>query len=275
MRDGAVNGDLRRLSGLCALCVLAAAALGSAVPALLAPVLGAQAAQLLGTAAGLLAPFWALSRLSPAGTPPRKDGGCAPLWSLALLFFGAAGCGVLLSAALFGLLSRFGLAQAEAPLPQGTASVLLYAANAALVSPILEEWAFRGVLLRILRPYGARFAIAASGALFALIHLQPARWPLAFLSGLALAFCAEQTGRLRLPVALHILYNAAGLLLLRRAADLPLLLAAVAAVIALPAARAARPCFPKPDGAAACRAFFLTPAMLLSWACILYLGVTA
>jgi len=277
MRHGAVTADreaLRRLSGACALCLIGAIALGNLLSGLLARALDAEAAQLLGAAAGLLVPFWLLARRFPAERPVSRAAR-APLWALLLLFLGAVGGGSLLSLGLRRALSLLGFGGRAITMPAGRASLLFSAVNTVLAAPILEEWAFRGVCFGALRRFGDRFALIASSALFALLHVAPERWPLAFFSGLALAFCAQQTGNLRLSLALHIGYNACGLALLLGGRALPLLAHAAAVLPALPALSAARPFFPDYEGPQPYRTFFLTPALLLVGVCILFLGVTA
>ena len=79
--------------------------------------------------------------------------------------------------------------------------------NKSLVIPALEEAAFRGLLLRRLRPYGERFALVASALCFGLFHGNLNQFFYAFLLGLVLAELALSTGCLWQAVLLHALVN--------------------------------------------------------------------
>ena len=58
----------------------------------------------------------------------------------------------------------------------------------AFIGPIAEELLFRGLLLRILKPYGKRFAILASAILFGLLHGNVIQIPFAAAVGLVLGY---------------------------------------------------------------------------------------
>lgn len=75
------------------------------------------------------------------------------------------------------------------------------------ISPVAEEYLFRGVLLNRLRPYGDSFAIAASAVLFALMHSSLPQLFLALGVGLVLGWLAVRTGSLRTGILLHLLIN--------------------------------------------------------------------
>jgi hypothetical protein len=88
------------------------------------------------------------------------------------------------------------------------------AAIAALLAPLCEEAAFRGhlltVLLARLRPGGA---IALTATLFALLHLDPVRFPAVLLLGLVFGWLAWRAGSLWPAVAAHGVNNTIGALL--------------------------------------------------------------
>lgn len=92
-------------------------------------------------------------------------------------------------------------------------SVWLNVALSCLLAPLAEEWLFRGVLLSRLRPYGDRFAMAASSLLFAMMHGNLSQLLYAFGVGMILARVVLKTGCLWQSIALHALVNlvAAGL----------------------------------------------------------------
>jgi len=131
--------------------------------------------------------------------------------------------------------------------------------------PLLEEWAFRGVLFSRLRFFGDRFALVAAATLFAAAHRAPQRFPLAFFTGLSLGFAALQTGSLRLGAALHIAYNT--LVLLWEAGALPVDLAAAPLLLGgMWALWKSRDAFPAKSAPARDYAvFFTAPAMWALW----------
>lgn len=78
-----------------------------------------------------------------------------------------------------------------------------------LFAPFVEETVFRGAVLRSLLPrmknrWGA---IAISAALFALIHMNPAQMPHAFLAGLLLGWMYSRTKSILPGVAYHWINN--------------------------------------------------------------------
>jgi len=88
-----------------------------------------------------------------------------------------------------------------------------------LLYPVVEEWVFRGVLQGELlrrpglrqRHLGVTRANLLTSLLFAATHLvhQPPLWALAVLvPSLVLGHFRERYAGLRLPIALHILFNA-------------------------------------------------------------------
>ena len=78
----------------------------------------------------------------------------------------------------------------------------------AILPALIEEWAFRGVVLRALLPYGRTFVVFFSSALFGLMHLDPAQSVFAFTFALVLAFVYASTGSLWMCVFLHAVNNA-------------------------------------------------------------------
>lgn len=76
-----------------------------------------------------------------------------------------------------------------------------------LLAPIIEEWFFRGVVLRRLLPHGERFAIVVSALVFGLFHGNFFQMFFAFTLGLVLAFVAIRTGTLLYSICIHILIN--------------------------------------------------------------------
>jgi len=85
---------------------------------------------------------------------------------------------------------------------------------ACIVAPLAEELMFRRLLLDRLRPYGDRFAIAASALCFGLFHGNLNQFFYAAALGLVFAYVALRTGCLWQTILLHAMVNAisAGLL---------------------------------------------------------------
>lgn len=75
-----------------------------------------------------------------------------------------------------------------------------------IAAPIVEEIAFRGVILACLRPWGWA-AVVAQASLFAVMHTGPAAVAYAFGAGLILGWCADHTQSLWPGLALHVMNN--------------------------------------------------------------------
>ena len=79
-----------------------------------------------------------------------------------------------------------------------------------ILSPIIEEIVFRGVLLDKLRGYGDGSAIWFSALTFALFHGNLSQFFYAFALGLIFGYIAIKTNTIRYTVILHILVNMFG-----------------------------------------------------------------
>lgn len=82
----------------------------------------------------------------------------------------------------------------------------------ALLPPVVEEMVFRGCVLRSLlewKPQHRWWMIALSALIFAIIHLNPAQMPHAFLIGLLLGWMYERTSSIIPGVAYHWANNTA------------------------------------------------------------------
>lgn len=84
----------------------------------------------------------------------------------------------------------------------------LYVFLLIVVSPILEEYAFRGVLLNSLSRYGKRFALVASSLIFALAHSNFAEMLPAFAMGISLGKTSLRYKSIQPSIVIHILFNA-------------------------------------------------------------------
>lgn len=76
-----------------------------------------------------------------------------------------------------------------------------------LIAPITEEMVYRGVLLKVLSPYGSKTAILISAVLFGAIHGNLQQFPIAFLLGLLFGFISIKTGTIFYTIILHMFNN--------------------------------------------------------------------
>ena len=73
---------------------------------------------------------------------------------------------------------------------------IVYFIMVAVVPPLTEELAIRGVIMQPLRRYGDRFAVVASAVLFAVLHGNLIQAPFAFIAGLGIGYAVCITGSL-------------------------------------------------------------------------------
>ncbi len=97
--------------------------------------------------------------------------------------------------------------QSEMLTPDNLTSKILSFVACAVVPPLTEELAFRGILMQPLRKYGDKFAIVMSSILFALAHGNMVQIPFAFFAGLALGYFQVATGSIWTSIAIHFLNN--------------------------------------------------------------------
>lgn len=104
---------------------------------------------------------------------------------------------------------RFGLSE-EVPayeVNQDPLAQILFFIGVAVIPPLVEEFLFRGAILRLLRRGGDGFAIIFSSILFALFHGNLIQVVFAFICGLALAYTVIRTGNIWLAIIIHFLNN--------------------------------------------------------------------
>ena len=113
----------------------------------------------------------------------------------------------LLYEGLEWLFNLFGLsvtgAMEAASITTDSFSMFLYIG---LFAPIAEEILFRGLLLRMLLPYGKRFAILATAFLFGIFHGNIVQSPFAFAIGLVLGYVALEYS-MGWAMVLHMINN--------------------------------------------------------------------
>lgn len=93
------------------------------------------------------------------------------------------------------------------PMPTDVLGYILMVIGTAAVPALLEEFAFRGVILQPLRRHGDTFAILMSSLLFALMHGNMVQIPFAFTVGLALGYFTITTGSIWTSVIIHFVNN--------------------------------------------------------------------
>lgn len=86
-------------------------------------------------------------------------------------------------------------------------NVLLYILIVAVLPAFAEEFAFRGIVMGILRPYSEGLAILISSAAFALMHGNFVQLPFTFCCGLVFAFIDIKTNSLLPSIIIHFLNN--------------------------------------------------------------------
>ena len=91
-------------------------------------------------------------------------------------------------------------------------SMLLLVVLVVAGAPLVEELFYRGLLQGSLAArYHPVVVLVGVAVVFALIHFRPVEYPGLFAFGLVLGLCALRTGRLGMPIAAHVGFNAAGL----------------------------------------------------------------
>lgn len=91
--------------------------------------------------------------------------------------------------------------------PKGFFGFLLSLIATAVVPPLVEEFACRGLILGSLRKYGDGFAVLISSVLFGLMHGNFDQMPFAFMVGLVLGLIVVKTDSLWIAVAVHAANN--------------------------------------------------------------------
>ncbi len=84
---------------------------------------------------------------------------------------------------------------------------ILYVFMLLIVTPILEEYAFRGVLLNVLGRYGKGFALIASSSMFALAHCNISEFLPALAMGYILGKISIRYKSIQPTILIHILFN--------------------------------------------------------------------
>lgn len=150
-------------------------------------------------------------------------GKVAPSIFLPLMLVGLGMCmlGNQATSLLSQTLSWFRLVPVQPQLedPAGGPGMLLAILGSAFLPALVEEFAFRGVMLGLLRPYGDGFAILLSAVFFGLMHGNLVQAPFAVVVGAGLGYITVASGSMWPAIAAHFLNNLLATLLNGWAAD--------------------------------------------------------
>ena len=91
--------------------------------------------------------------------------------------------------------------------PDGFFGFMLSLISTVIVPALVEEFAFRGIILGSLKKFGESFAIMVSSILFGVMHCNFEQIPFAFLVGLALGFVCIKTSSIWPAVLIHAFNN--------------------------------------------------------------------
>ncbi|MBR3844029.1 MAG: CPBP family intramembrane metalloprotease, partial [Clostridia bacterium] len=117
---------------------------------------------------------------------------------------------------LASMISPYTVTNMEAALgtdPETPFELVLSILHMAAVPALVEELAFRGIALGMLRRYGDIFAIVVSALLFGMLHGNLIQIPFAFFVGVILAYTVVRTGSIVPAVIIHFINNAMSCLL--------------------------------------------------------------
>ena len=151
---------------------------------------------------------WMLHRLVPASRPVQHPMGPGRFAAALLMCIGLMVTGSLLGS---GLAEIFSGGAAENPLSAYVSRIsALQVFVMVVLGPAAEELLFRKLLLDRLARYGGLPAALVSGLCFGLYHMNLFQFFYAAALGTLFAFLYLRTGRLRYPLALHMLVNLLG-----------------------------------------------------------------
>ncbi len=156
--------------------------------------------------AGLV--YCMIRRLNFSSLFPFKKVGAATLMELSVIGLAFS----LMSNYVVNLVNNtfrlFGVTNGGGSMDTGSEpNVFLYFLTVAVMPALVEEFAFRGVVMGVLRPYSEALAILVSSAAFALMHGNFVQLPFTFCCGLVFAFLDIKTGSLLPSIIVHFLNN--------------------------------------------------------------------
>ena len=184
----------------------------------------------------LVVPFVALSKssgYSAAAMLKKSEKSFSFGAACVAMCIGAAMVGNVFNDILTRLTSLIGFVPYYQPngLGYGFWADLVIVITSTVIAALLEEFAFRGVLLKLLLPYGQGFALFSSALLFALCHGTAAQFIPALITGLALGYVVIATGTIRTAIIAHLVYNGLAMINSRMIMLLPHELSAIASAV--------------------------------------------
>lgn len=97
--------------------------------------------------------------------------------------------------------------RSQVPYDNSPLSIILYVIAISVLPALFEEFAFRGVILGLLRKYGDAFAVVTSSILFGLMHANIYQIPFAFVGGLYFGYLVIKTNSLLPGIIMHFINN--------------------------------------------------------------------
>ena len=160
----------------------------------------------VGSAAGMIVGVLLMKKVLPkdnCAPIPKRSLAAGDFLMIIFLAYGLWGAGALIGnmPEFFGVSVDQGILSGNG---KGMIPMLIYSVIGA---PILEELAFRKLLLDKVHPYGGTCAAFVSALLFGLMHGNSAQFLLAFCLGLLLATVYLYTGRVIYTIFLHFMIN--------------------------------------------------------------------
>lgn len=129
---------------------------------------------------------------------------------LVIISFGGCMAANFITSILMTILEAFGLYSTYSSIedPKNIADIIVMCISIAIMPPLIEEFAVRGVLMSHLRRYGNGFAIIASAFFFGLFHGDAAQIPFAFMCGIFTAYAVIATDSIWTGIIIHAMNNA-------------------------------------------------------------------
>ncbi len=131
--------------------------------------------------------------------------------TLPLILAGLGACGVAnLAAGMFESVVNYADNTVEdmiGALPTGVWGVVLIVITVCVVPALAEEFAFRGIVLGLLRNVSEPFAVVVSALLFGLMHGNLSQIPSAFLMGILMGYAVVATNSIWPACVIHFLSN--------------------------------------------------------------------
>lgn len=154
----------------------------------------------------------AMMRRVPSRAPETHRLGCGRFWVCLLMCIGIMYTGNLIGVCLMNLVGALRGAPVDSSLDLmlENSSLFMNFLVTVLLAPAIEELLFRKLLIDRTRQFGEGLAVVLSGVLFGLFHGNFYQFFYACGLGFLLAYLYVRTGRLRYPVALHMIINFMG-----------------------------------------------------------------